>query len=241
MALLPGSPAINAGDNTGAPATDQRGFGRIVNSTIDIGPYEVQAAGQPTHLVIQAPASVPAGTPFTITVTAQDDTGQPVTGYTGTVHFVASNGAMADYTFTATDMGQHAFSNLVLRRAGAYTVAGADTANPLITGSNTFTITPAAATQIAFTVPSTITAGVPFALTVTVQDAYGNTVTNYQGGIHFTLTGPAMAQADYTFTAADMGSHTFSNLVLNQTGMYTLTGTDTTDPMLTGSIMFTEI
>src|SRR5262249_25815392 len=38
-ALLPGSPAIDAGDSTGAPEWDQRGPGypRIVNGTIDIG------------------------------------------------------------------------------------------------------------------------------------------------------------------------------------------------------------
>ncbi len=46
-ALLPGSPAINAGDNTDAPEFDQRGpgFPRIVNGTIDIGAFEVQATG----------------------------------------------------------------------------------------------------------------------------------------------------------------------------------------------------
>src|SRR5579884_820157 len=45
MALLAGSPAIDAGDNAGAPAYDQRGpgFPRIVNGTIDLGAYEVQS------------------------------------------------------------------------------------------------------------------------------------------------------------------------------------------------------
>lgn len=38
--LLPGSIAIDAGDNAGAPATDQRGEQRIQNGTIDIGAYE---------------------------------------------------------------------------------------------------------------------------------------------------------------------------------------------------------
>jgi hypothetical protein len=44
MALLPGSPAIDAGDNTNAPTWDQRGpgFPRVVNGTIDIGAFEVQ-------------------------------------------------------------------------------------------------------------------------------------------------------------------------------------------------------
>jgi hypothetical protein len=49
MALLPGSPAIDAGDNTDAPEWDQRGEGypRIVNGTIDIGAFEVQAPPLP--------------------------------------------------------------------------------------------------------------------------------------------------------------------------------------------------
>jgi hypothetical protein len=46
-ALLDGSPAIDAGDNTDAPDFDQRGdgFARIVNGIIDIGAYEVQGPG----------------------------------------------------------------------------------------------------------------------------------------------------------------------------------------------------
>jgi hypothetical protein len=46
MALLPGSPAIDAGDNTDAPPWDQRGpaFARVVHGTIDIGAFEVQPA-----------------------------------------------------------------------------------------------------------------------------------------------------------------------------------------------------
>jgi predicted outer membrane repeat protein len=40
MALLPGSPAINAGTNTGCPATDQRGVTRPQQGQCDIGAYE---------------------------------------------------------------------------------------------------------------------------------------------------------------------------------------------------------
>lgn len=39
-ALLCGSPAIDAGDNNGAPAADQRGFVRPQNGVTDIGAYE---------------------------------------------------------------------------------------------------------------------------------------------------------------------------------------------------------
>ncbi|MBI5934796.1 MAG: hypothetical protein HY867_13920 [Chloroflexi bacterium] len=41
MALLTGSPAINAGTNTGCPATDQRGVTRPFGATCDMGAYEV--------------------------------------------------------------------------------------------------------------------------------------------------------------------------------------------------------
>jgi predicted outer membrane repeat protein len=180
IALLPGSPAIAAGGTTYATATDQRGFARIVGGAVDIGAFEVQAAGQATHLSIQAPASTSAGTPFAITVTVLDDFGQQVTGYTGTVHFVASNGAMANYAFTATDGGQHTFFGLVLRRAGTLTVTGTDTADPSITGRTTFTITPAAADHLLFLEQPTDTrAGQTIrpAVLVAVVDAFGNVET----------------------------------------------------------------
>ena len=40
MALLPGSPAIDAGTSVGAPSTDQRGVTRPQGSNVDIGAYE---------------------------------------------------------------------------------------------------------------------------------------------------------------------------------------------------------
>jgi hypothetical protein len=50
VALLPGSPAIDAGGNTGAPATDQRGFNRLVNGIVDVGAYEYQPPATATVL-----------------------------------------------------------------------------------------------------------------------------------------------------------------------------------------------
>jgi hypothetical protein len=40
MALLPDSPAIDFGDSSGAPATDQRGFVRPFGDGVDMGAYE---------------------------------------------------------------------------------------------------------------------------------------------------------------------------------------------------------
>ena len=55
MALLPGSPALDAGDDAllAAPlnlATDQRGFPRRSGAHVDIGAFELLAAGAPPYL-----------------------------------------------------------------------------------------------------------------------------------------------------------------------------------------------
>jgi hypothetical protein len=68
-ALLPGSPAIDAGNNAYATDWDQRGPGypRIVNGIIDIGAFEVQApaASYPTRQPLPDPVPVQAlGMPF---------------------------------------------------------------------------------------------------------------------------------------------------------------------------------
>ena len=51
------SPAIDAGNNAGAPATDQRGVARPSGSAVDIGAVEAN--------VIVLPATIPTGTQFT--------------------------------------------------------------------------------------------------------------------------------------------------------------------------------
>ena len=65
-ALLPGSPAINAGDPnfTPPPFFDQRGpgFDRVVNGRIDIGSFEVQSS-KPSPTPTATPRSTPAPRP----------------------------------------------------------------------------------------------------------------------------------------------------------------------------------
>lgn len=64
QALLTGSPAINAGNNQNAPATDQRGFARIVGGIIDIGAYESDfVSATPTPSPSPTPNSTPTSTP----------------------------------------------------------------------------------------------------------------------------------------------------------------------------------
>jgi filamentous hemagglutinin family protein len=62
-ALLPNSPALNAGSNTGVTATDQRGAARIFGGTVDIGAFESQGFGL-TPLTNTTPQSTNINTNF---------------------------------------------------------------------------------------------------------------------------------------------------------------------------------
>jgi hypothetical protein len=78
-------------------------------------------------------------------------------------------------------------------------------------------------------------AGSAHSVTVTAKDAFDNTATGYRGKVHFTSSDPAaVLPADYTFIAADAGTHTFS-VTLKTAGTRSLTATDTTTASITGS------
>jgi hypothetical protein len=98
------------------------------------------------------------------------------------------------------------------------------------------TVNPAAASR--FTLdgfPSSVTAGVAGNFTILAWDSYGNVATGYTGTVHFTSSDPRVTlPADYTFTPADRGDHSFS-ATLNTPGTQALTATDTTTGSVTGS------
>src|SRR5262249_35762135 len=238
MALRAGSPAADAGDNDNAPARAQRGFARVVGAASDIGAFEVQPATQVTRLRISAPAGAVAGTAFTVTVQAVNDLGNAVPGFT--VHFTSSDGQAvlpADYTFKTIDVGTHTFS-VTLKTAGSQSITAADTLTSGLGGTAAgIVVNPAAAARFVLPAPASVTRGVRFRLTLTVQDAYGNVVTGYVGTVRFTSSDrTAILPANYTFKAADAGVHTFANAAtLRKKGTQTLTVTDLADSALTAT------
>jgi hypothetical protein len=141
QALLPGSPALNAGDPDERGSLDQRGVVRT--GDVNIGAFQASA----TALLLSAPAKVRAGVPFDLTVTAVDPFGQLAAGYTGAVTFSTTDpdsGVVlpADYAFTAADAGVHTFSDTglgetTLLTRGHQSIAVMDTADGSITGSAT--------------------------------------------------------------------------------------------------------
>jgi autotransporter-associated beta strand protein len=188
-----------------------------------------------THRLISVPATSQAGAAFDVSVAAVDAGGHPDPLYTGTVHFTSRDPYSAllplDYIFTAADQGQHTFSSgATLFTAGTWDVTATDTASGF-SGIAGVQVTPAPASILVLTAPSSTASGSPFDITVTAQDPYGNTDTNYQGTVTFSTsdTDPGVVlPADYSFQPSDQGSMTFARgATLITPGDQTITVGDT--------------
>jgi CSLREA domain-containing protein len=146
IALLPGSPAINAGTASGAPATDQRGIARPQLGTVDIGAFESRgftlalAGGNNQSAFVNTAFA----NPLAVSVTA-NSAGEPVNG--GKVTFTPpGSGASATIagnpvTIAGGVANGNATANGVV--GGPYTVAAsANGATPAINFSLTNTNPP---------------------------------------------------------------------------------------------------
>jgi hypothetical protein len=229
--------ALGDFNGDGAPdAVITAGFG--ANATTMTNAKDDQTlVGSAVQLSLSAPATAVAGVAFPVTVTALDANGNVATNFLGTVGFSDPlNPAVASsYTFTVADAGVHTLPNGgMLIRAGVQTLSAT---SPLLpTASTTVTITPASAAKFQVTGPATATAGDPTStITVTALDAFNNFAPSAGNTVHFTSTdAQAGLPADYTFTAADTGVHSFT-ATLRTSGTQTVTATDTVNANASGN------
>ncbi len=160
MALLPGSPAIDAGDNALVPSgvtTDQRGYTRIADGTVDIGAFEVQSI----PLVVNTTADGTACPPGELDLRAAINLANISNG-AQTITFDPTVFATAQ-TITLTD-GQLELSNT----SGTETITG-PAAGVTISGGGLSRV---------FQIDSGVTA-VLSGLTIT-----GGSTTGYGGGVY---------------------------------------------------------
>jgi hypothetical protein len=191
------------------------------------------------RFLITAPPTAISGTPFDITLTALDRSGTIVTTYTGSVTFTSSDlhaTLPTNYAFTAVDKGRHTFPGVTLSTAGAQTLTAQDTADGALTGSATVAGAAAPADHFLIAAPQAAVSGMPFDITVTALDPYGNIGTGYTGIVSFASSdAQGILPGNYTFTTDDNGAHTFTGVILFASGAQTLTAQDTANGSLTGS------
>ena len=212
MALLPGSPAINAGNNTlvnnppfpGPPFTDQRGFNRIVGPNVDIGAFESRGftmsamSGTPQSATILSAF----GSPLAVSVSGVGS--EPVDG--GVVVFTApASGATAALTGGAT-------SNATISAGRATTNA---TANGL-TGSYTVSAAANGATSTSFSLTNT-KAATTTALTSSLNPS------DLNQNVTFTAKVTSIAPLTGSVQFTDNGSNLGSPVTVDSSGVAKLT------------------
>jgi len=227
-ALLPGSPATDAGDNTDAPPFDQRGFTRIVNGTIDIGAYELQTASTvSTTTTLTSSANPSDYYTQAVTFTAQVAAPNPGAGTpTGTVTFEEGSTVLAAAKLSS---GQVQFTTSSL-------LPGTHSITASYSGDTNFSASATALTQTVNPVrtrttlsssanPSTVGQAVTFTATVTPDSPGAGTLTGRVGfreglttlGVAYidasgqaTLTLPGTDAYGTPLAALSSGSHTIT-------------------------------
>src|SRR3989475_568008 len=208
-------------------------------ATVPSAPFNI-GAGAATRLVLSVqPSNATAGASIApaVQVTAQDAQGNTATAFTATVTLaIGTNpggGTLSGTTAVAAAGGVATFPGLSINKAGVgYTLAATATG---VTGATSaaFTVTPGAATQLAFTIEPTNTAAgasITPAVQVTAQDGLGNTDPTFTGNVTVALgANPSGGTLSGTASVvAVSGVATFSNLSINKAGSgYTLTAAAT--------------
>jgi photosystem II stability/assembly factor-like uncharacterized protein len=200
-------------------------------ATINVTPNPAGAV----HFVFSAaPSSVAAGSPFTFTVTAEDQFGNVDTAYSGTVDFSSSDPSLMKVLPAPTGLtnGVGTFS-ATLYTEGAQTIQAKDSVNSLFIGTLGLNVTSAGANHLAVSASSPQNAGVAFNVTVTALDQYGNTVTNFNGQVGITSSDSKAVLPPPS--ALTHGVGTFA-LTLDTAGLAdTITATELSVPTVTGS------
>ena len=219
-------------------------------------------AGAATKLVfLTSPNGAPptynstAGTAFPTQpiVAVEDAKGNPVTSDFSAVTLSISSGtagaSMSNNCLGTEFEGVVTFTGCSINQAGTYTLTATDTEVNSVTNlpltpalSSSFVVSPAPATQLVFnpTTPGPGTAGIAIpSVAVQVEDSLGNVVTTATGSVTVTIK-TGSPQSGFTSGTSTVnvtnGVATFSNLVVNTSGTYTLTASPISISGVTGTI-----
>jgi hypothetical protein len=194
----------------------------------------VSTAAANHYAITVAVSTVPAGTPFLFTVTAQDAFNNAVTGYAGTVHFTSTDAQASTPADSTLNNGVGTFA-ATLRTAGKQTLFATDKTTSSINGaSGPITVTPLSATHLAIISQATVTAGVGFGFTVAAEDKFNNVATSYNGTVQFNTSDTSSLKSLPGPSALTNGVGVFNATLITQ-GFQTLGANDIVTTTIAGS------
>jgi hypothetical protein len=173
-----------------------------------------------THFAVSISASVTAGSPFSVTVKAENASNAVVAGYTGTVTLTSSDGAAilpGSYTFKSGDAGSHTFTGVVLNSTGSQSVTATDGSG--ITGTTSANVSASSLSFSVSGIPTTAIAGQAYTVTVdalssgSLLGSFNATVNLASSDHQATLPGSIKlvgGTATFSVTFGSVGSQSFS-------------------------------
>jgi hypothetical protein len=205
------------------------GLSAVTSNSISI----VAGAASKLLFATEPPTNGTAGTAFGAVVQVEDAYGNLATASTAAVT-ISSTPAGVSGTLAANAVnGVATFSNLVFTTAGSYTLSAASTGLP---SANSSSIAIAGVpSKLVFTrePPSSGMTGTALGAVIYIEDANGNLVTTSTAAVTISST-PAGVSGTLTVNAVN-GVATFSNLIVNTPGTFTLTATSTGLPSVNSS------
>ncbi|MGA2352556.1 MAG: choice-of-anchor Q domain-containing protein [Terracidiphilus sp.] len=205
----------------------------------------IDVFGQPSRIAVALSSAPPviAGTPANYTATAYDSVGNVVTNDSDAIGITTTDPAMQFNIPGAVLTNGTVTFPVTLKTAGMQTLTVIEDTYGMSGTTNNIAVNPGPATQLTLSgVPANATAGSPFSVTVTAQDAYGNTTPSYTGTVKFTSTDTGtqtVLPPPYAFqsgTGMDNGVHVFANgVTLTTAGTQHVTVADTANASMTST------
>lgn len=184
----------------------------------------VSAAAASKLIISASTTAVTAGQTAGVTVTAEDQYSNVKTNYSDSVTLsdaLSGNGySVNPITSFTSGVGSSA---VTLIQAGTHHITALDSTATITGTAPGITVSAATAILFAFfaSPPSTVTAGVGFAVTIDASDSHGNTVPSFTGNVTLAIqTNPgASTLGGTTVVAASSGVATFTGMTLNNAGV----------------------
>ncbi len=247
VSIVPGSGAGTAASRSGAVTLTTDATGQAVFSSLTetlAGPYSLLATAtgigslkSKSFTVAAAPAvmlsftaqpqNISAGSNLgTVTAELCDPFGNVVTTAGTPVTVAVSSGVLKGTTTASTvSSGRAIFNTLSETTAGTYSFLA--TSGSLTATSRSFVVTPGSSRRLTFLVQPAAAqvAGNLGAVTVQVDDAYGNPITGQTVSVYLTTSTAALNGPKSAVTNAQ-GDAIFSALAISGAGTFTLTASD---------------